>query len=72
MLDIAAILAILVAMSLACTADKFRLKVTRTARTRVNTRLLDEWIMASPIIGIVYGANYSPHCHKAKRLITLA
>lgn len=55
--DTAAILAISEAMPLACTADKFRLRVTRTASTRVNNRRADEWNIAGAILGIVCGAN---------------
>lgn len=72
MLDIVTIFAISEAMPFACTADRFKLKVTRTARRRVNNCLADEWIMAGLIIGIVYGANYGPYCRKAEWLITLA
>lgn len=47
MSDIAAMLAISIAMLLACTADKLKLRAIRTARKRATTRLADEWIMGT-------------------------
>lgn len=54
---IADILAISEAMPLACTADRFKLKVTRTASNSVNNRRAEKWIITGAILGTVRGAN---------------